>query len=119
MGLFDNLKSKIENVASDLKENIEEMDAKSITTLCDEIKELKSVDPKKITLSMSIAAKCEGLDDFDLEDLYLELKKQGTFLKKHPAEKVVLEELIRRNIYCRSDDDTVSRNMLAKKRPRK
>ena len=118
MGLFDNLKNKITSAANDVKNNIEELSAKEITTLCDEMKECKALDPKNITYSMVISSKCGEMDDFDLEDLYLDLKKQGTILKKHPAEKVVLDELVRREIYIRSDDDTVSRNMLAKKRPR-
>lgn len=118
MGLFDNLKNKVVGAAVDLKNNLEELSMKDILTLCSEMKELKPLDSKNMVYSMAIASKCEALHDFDLEDLYLYLKKQGTLFKNHPAEKVVLDELIQRNIYIKSDNGTVSRNMLAKKRPK-
>ena len=118
MGLFDGLKNKINDAAQGLKEGLDVAMTKDINTLCDELAEYKELDPKKAPILMAINQKCEDINDFDLEDLYLSYKKQGKLLKRHPAEKVLLEPLVKRCIYIRSDDGTVSRNMLAKKRPK-
>ena len=116
MGLFDNLKMKVVGAANDFKKGIDELSCKDIVVLCNEMKELKSLDSMNMSYSMVISDKCEQLNAFDLEDLYLSLKKQETLFKKHPAEKIILEELIKRNIYIRIDEDTITRNSLAKKR---
>ena len=118
MGLFDNIKSAIHNAAQGLKDGLDEAMTKDIHTLCDELKEYKELDPKRTPILMAINHKCDEINDFDLEDLYLEYKKQGSLLKKHPAEKVLVEALIKRRIYIPSDNGTITRNMFAKRRPK-
>ena len=118
MGLFDNIKNKINEAALGLKEGYEIAMTKDIYTLCDELALYKEFDPKKAPITMAIDAKCDQLHDFDLEDIYNYYKKQGKLLKKHPAEKILVEKLVKRHIYIKNDDGTYSRNMLAKKRPK-
>ncbi len=118
MGLFDNLKNKISEAAVGFKEGYDIAMTKDIYQLCDELAFYKELDPKRVPIGMAISAKCEQLHDFDLEDLYEYYKKQGKLFKKHPAEKVIIDSLVKRNIYIRNDDGTYTRNSWAKKRPK-
>ena len=118
MGLFDGLKNKISQAAVGFKEDLEIAMTKDIYQLCDELALYKELDPKKLPITMAIDTKCEQLHNFDLEDLYEYYKKQGKLFKKHPAEKVLMEQLVKRDIYIKNSDGTYSRNTFAKRRPK-
>lgn len=119
MGLFDNIKNAIGNAAVELKNDYEVAMTKDLNTLCEEYKQMKLMDPKRTSISMSINEKLNDLSDDELEDFYEVIKKAGSLFKEHPAKNIVEGVLVERNIYVRMEDGTVCRNGLFRRKRRK
>ena len=116
MGFFDNIKNVIGNAAVGFKNDYEAAMTKDLNTLCEEFKQLKLMDPKRASMGMAINAKCKLLNNDELEDYYEAIKKSGSIFKEHPAKTIFESELVERNIYVRSDNGTVSRNGLFRRK---
>ena len=114
MGLFDKIKSAAENAAGNLKEGYDEAAAMNLDELCDNMKELGMLDPKMLSYRTALADKCRVLDNDEMEEFYKKIKKAGSFLKQHPAQKVVEDILVDRKIYIRRDDGTLEKNSALK-----
>ena len=112
MGLFDKIKSAVMNAADNAKAVYEEAAAMDLESLCAAMKELKLIDPKLIAYRAALNNKLDAMSDQQLDQFYGWIKKQGNILKKHPGQETVENELVRRNMYVRDEEDgTISRNM--------
>ncbi|MBQ8564037.1 MAG: hypothetical protein IJ443_09155 [Firmicutes bacterium] len=114
MGLFDKIKGAVENTAGNFKEGYDEAAAMDLYELCDELKELGMLDPKMLSYRTALSEKCKVLSDDEIEEFYKFVKKAGSLLKQHPAQKVVEDVLVTRKLYIRQDDGTVVKNSAAK-----
>ena len=110
MGLFDAIKNMVANAANTAKEGYNEAMNMDPRTLCNQLKDLKKTDIKFVTYRSVLAGKLDDMDDEALDACYQEIKKQGTFFKQHPAQEVLEDALVQRNIYNRDEDGVLSRN---------
>ena len=111
MGLFDKIKDAVKTAAGNAKAVYEEAEAMDLESLCAAMMEMKLIDPKLIAYRAALNAKCGGMSDQQLEEFYFWIKKQGNLLKKHPGQETVENELVRRDMYIRDEEDgTISRN---------
>ena len=111
MGVFDKIKGAVVNAAGNAKAVYEQAAAMDLESLCAAMKELKLIDPKLIAYRAALNNKLDAMSDQQLDQFYGWIKKQGNILKKHPGQETVENELVRRNMYVRDEEDgTISRN---------
>lgn len=111
MGLFDKIKNAAQNAAEGVKESYAEAEAMDIMELCDMLKEIGKLDPKLMGYRSAFRTKCEQLNNEQLEELYLYIKKTSSLLKEHPGKDPVEDILVRRNVYHRDEEGHVSKNV--------
>lgn len=110
MGLFDKLKTTVTNAVEGFNADFEEAAVLEVHALCDALKEMKLLDKKKLGYVQALNNKCEVMSDDELEDIYMYIKKTSSFLVEHPGRDTVEDELVKRNMYCRNDDGTITKN---------
>ena len=110
MGLFDKIKSAVQNAAGDMKAAYEEASAMDLATLCTVMLAMKKLDPKMLMFKKALQDKCAAMTDDELEQFYAWIKKQGGILKTHPGQETVENILVDRNLYSRDEDGTISKN---------
>ena len=111
MGLFDKIKGAVVNVASDVKQGYAEASAMGLEQLCLTMMDMKKLDPKMLAYQRALQEKCDVMSDEELEQFYTYIKKQGGILKTHPGQSVVEDVLVRKNLYTRDEDGTLTKNM--------
>ena len=111
MGLFDKIKGAVVNVASDVKQGYAEASAMGLEQLCLTMMDMKKLDPKMLAYKGALQEKCNAMSDEELEQFYAYIKKQGGILKTHPGQSTVEEVLVRKNLYTRNEDGTLTKNM--------
>ena len=110
MGFFDNIKKAVQNAANDLQAAQAQADAMDLDALCNVLKDLKKLDPKMLAYKGVLQEKCDAMSDEELEQFYAYIKKQGGILKTHPGQKTVEDVLVRKNLYTRDEDGTLTKN---------
>lgn len=110
MGLFDKIKNAVVNAATEAKAGYDEAMMLDLETLFAAYKDMKKLDPKTMAYRQAMAEKCRALTEAELEQVYTYIKKQGKFLKQHPAQAVVEDVLVDREMYTRDEDGTISKN---------
>ena len=110
MGLFDKIKTAAQNAVGDAQEGYQDAMAMNLHDLVDAMKDMGKLDPKIMVYRTVLREKCGVLSDEKLEDFYQEIKKQGTFLKQHPAQKAIEDVLVHRDLYIRNEDGTITKN---------
>ena len=111
MGLFDKIKGAVANVAGDVKQGYAEASAMGLEQLCLTMMDMKKLDPKMLAYKGALQEKCNAMSDEELEQFYAYIKKQGGILKTHPGQSTVDEVLVRKNLYTRNEDGTLTKNM--------
>ena len=111
MGLFDKIKGAVVNVAGDVKQGYAEASAMGLEQLCLTMMDMKKLDPKMLAYKGALQEKCNAMSDEELEQFYAYIKKQGGILKTHPGQSTVEEVLVRKNLYTRNEDGTLTKNM--------
>ena len=111
MGLFDKIKGAVANVAGDVKQGYAEAAAMGLEQLCLTMMDMKKLDPKLLAYKSVLQEKCNAMSDAELEQFYTYIKKQGGILKTHPGQSTVEEVLVRKNLYTRNEDGTLTKNM--------
>ena len=110
MGLFDKVKSAVTNAVEGFNADFEEAAALEVHALCDSLKEMKLFDKKKLGYVQALNNKCAGMNDDELEEIYTYVRKTSSLLLDHPGKETIEDELVRRNMYCRNDDGTITKN---------
>ena len=110
MGLFDKIKGAVANVAGDVKQGYAEASAMGLEQLCLTMMDMKKLDPKMLAYKGALQEKCNAMSDEELEQFYAYIKKQGGILKTHPGQSTVEEVLVRKNLYTRNEDGTLTKN---------
>ena len=111
MGLFDKIKGAVANVAGDVKQGYAEASAMGLEQLCLTMMDMKKLAPKMLAYKGALQEKCNAMSDEELEQFYAYIKKQGGILKTHPGQSTVEEVLVRKNLYTRNEDGTLTKNM--------
>ena len=109
MGLFDKLKDAAKNAATEMKSGYEEASHMDIYELCECLKGLGKLEPKYMMYRAALSEKCHEFTEEGIEEFYRYILKQGTLLKRHPAQDVVEDVLVDRQLYVRNEDGTVSK----------
>ena len=110
MGLFDKIKGAVMNAADDVKIAYTNASAMGLEQLCLTMMDIKKLDPKMLGYQRALQEKCETMPDEDLDRFYSYIKKQGGIFKTHPGQETVENILVKRNIYSRDEDGTLTKN---------
>ena len=111
MGLFDKIKGAVMNTADEVKAAYTNASAMGLEQLCLTMMDMKKLDPKMLAYKGALQEKCNAMSDEELEQFYTYIKKQGGILKTHPGQKTVEDVLVRKNLYTRNEDGTLTKNM--------
>ena len=110
MGLFDKIKGAVMNTADEVKAAYTNASAMGLEQLCLTMMDMKKLDPKMLAYQRALQEKCDVMSDEELEQFYAYIKKQGGILKTHPGQKTVEDVLVRKNLYTRDEDGTLTKN---------
>ena len=110
MGLFDKIKGAVMNTADEVKAAYTNASAMGLEQLCLTMMDMKKLDPKMLAYKSALQEKCNAMSDEELEQFYAYIKKQGGILKTHPGQSTVEEVLVRKNLYTRNEDGTLTKN---------
>ena len=110
MGLFDKIKGAVMNTADEVKAAYTNASAMGLEQLCLTMMDMKKLDPKMLAYQRALQEKCDVMSDEELEQFYAYIKKQGGILKTHPGQKTVEDVLVRKNLYTRNEDGTLTKN---------
>ena len=110
MGLFDKIKGAVMNTADEVKAAYANASTMGLEQLCLTMMDMKKLDPKMLAYQRALQEKCDVMSDEELEQFYTYIKKQGGILKTHPGQKTVEDVLVRKNLYTRDEDGTLTKN---------